>query len=339
MKVKEFFKKNPYTAILLAFMAVVLLIFTVTKCGVFWQLGTWKGIVMQFPEFGVMAFGVMFCLLIGCIDMSFVMLGNFATIVGVSFMGSAVKDGMSNAQIGLVIFEAFIIVSIICAIGGVINGLLISKLGIPPVIATIAMQMVWLGVSTGITGGKTVSSVPALYIEVGHSNVFGFLPFPLLIFIIVFIISALILKYTTYGEKVYMCGTNMKAAKFSAINTDGMVIGTFVLGDILCGIGSMLMVSTLNCAKADNGESYVMKIILLLVLAGISPNGGVGKIGNIIFSVLIIQIITSGVNMFGNLNTYHASMIYGGLLVIVLIISTFMDGTSTLKLPKKKKAA
>ena len=339
MKVKEFFKKNPYTAILLAFMAVVLLIFTVTKGGVFWQLGTWKGIVMQFPEFGVMAFGVMFCLLIGCIDMSFVMLGNFATIVGVSFMGSAVKDGMSNAQIGLVIFEAFIIVSIICAIGGVINGLLISKLGIPPVIATIAMQMVWLGVSTGITGGKTVSSVPALYIEVGHSNVFGFLPFPLLIFLIVFVISALILKYTTYGEKVYMCGTNMKAAKFSAINTDGMVIGTFVLGDILCGIGSMLMVSTLNCAKADNGESYVMKIILLLVLAGISPNGGVGKIGNIIFSVLIIQIITSGVNMFGNLNTYHASMIYGGLLVIVLIISTFMDGTSTLKFLKKKKAA
>ncbi len=339
MKVKEFFKKNPYTAILLAFMAVVLLIFTVTKGGVFWQLGTWKGIVMQFPEFGVMAFGVMFCLLIGCIDMSFVMLGNFATIVGVSFMGTAVKDGMSNAQIALVIFEAFIIVSIICAIGGVINGLLIAKLGIPPVIATIAMQMVWLGVSTGVTGGKTVSSVPSLYIEVGHSNVFGFLPFPLLIFIIVFIISALILKYTTYGEKVYMCGTNMKAAKFSAINTDGMVIGTFVLGDILCGVGSMLMVSTLNCAKADNGESYVMKIILLLVLAGISPNGGVGKIGNIIFSVLIIQIITSGVNMFGNLNTYHASMIYGGLLVIVLIISTFMDGTSTLKLPKKKKAA
>lgn len=339
MKVKEFFKKNPYTAILLAFMAVVLLIFTVTKGGVFWQLGTWKGIVMQFPEFGVMAFGVMFCLLIGCIDMSFVMLGNFATIVGVSFMGTAVKDGMSNAQIALVIFEAFIIVSIICAIGGVINGILIAKLGIPPVIATIAMQMVWLGVSTGVTGGKTVSSVPSLYIEVGHSNVFGFIPFPLLIFIIVFIISALILKYTTYGEKVYMCGTNMKAAKFSAINTDGMVIGTFVLGDILCGVGSMLMVSTLNCAKADNGESYVMKIILLLVLAGISPNGGVGKIGNIIFSVLIIQIITSGVNMFGNLNTYHASMIYGGLLVIVLIISTFMDGTSTLKLPKKKKAA
>ena len=321
MKVKEFFKKNPYTAILLAFMVVVMLFFTVTKGGTFWQLGTWKGIVMQFPEFGVMAFGVMFCLLIGCIDMSFIMLGNFATIVGVTFIG------------------AFLIVSAICVVGGIINGLLIAKLGIPPVIATIAMQMVWLGVSTGITGGKTVSSVPSLYIEVGHSNVFEIIPFPLLIFIIVFVISMLILKYTTYGEKVYMCGTNMKAAKFSAINTDRMIIGTFILGDVLCGIGSMLMVSTLNCAKADNGESYVMKIILLLVLAGISPDGGVGKIGNILFSVLIIQMITSGVNMFANLNTYHASMIYGGLLVLVLVLSTFMDGSGfKFKLPKKKAA-
>ena len=83
MKVKEFFKKNQYTTILLILMVVVMLIFTVTKAGTFWKPGTWKGIVMQFPEFGVMAIGVLFCFIIGCIDMSFVMLGNFATIMGV----------------------------------------------------------------------------------------------------------------------------------------------------------------------------------------------------------------------------------------------------------------
>lgn len=338
MKVKEFFRKNPYTAILLVFMLIVMLIFSVTKGAVFWQLGTWKGIMMQFPEFGVMSFGVMFCLLIGCIDMSFVMLGNFATIVGVSFMGTQMTDNMSTGKTVMVILGGFLIVLAICAVGGIINGILIAKLGIPPVIATIAMQMVWLGVSTGVTGGKTVSTVPDLYIEIGHSNVFGFIPFPLLIFLIVFVISMLILKYTTYGKKIYMCGTNMKACKFSGINTDGIIIGTFVLGDVICGIGSMLMVSTLNCAKADNGESYVMKIILLLVLAGISPNGGIGKIGNILFSVLIIQMITSGVNMFPGMNTYHASMIYGGLLVVVLVLSTFMEGEG-LKFHKKKKKA
>ena len=324
MKAKAFFRDNPYTGILLVFMIAVLLIFTVLKGGTFWQLGTWNGIVMQFPEFGVMVVGTMFCFLLGCIDMSFVMLGNFATICGVSFILANVKEGMSDGQIMGVFVAAFFIVAAIGAIGGVINGILISKLGIPPVIATIAMQMVWLGLSTGITNGETLSLNPVpLYAEIGHSTI-GFIPYPLLIFIIIFVIAFLIIHFTTYGKKLYMCGTNRKAAKFSAINTDRMIIVTFIIGDIICCIGSMLMVSTLNSAKADSGESYVMKIILILVLAGILPDGGIGKMGNLILSILIIQIITSGVNMFSNLNTYHGSFIYGTLLVVVLILSTFL---------------
>ncbi len=341
MKVKEFFKKNQYTAILLVLLVVVMLIFTVLRGGTFWRLGTWNGIVMQFPEFGVMAIGLLFCFVIGCIDMSFVMLGNFATILGVQYMTSHVTEGMSDGQVMGVLVVSFFIVILVGAIGGVINGLLVSKLNIPPVIATISMQMVWLGLSTGVTQGDTLSltSVP-LYSEIGHSTVLGFIPFPLFVFIIVFVAAALVLRFTTYGKKLYMCGTNLKAAKFSAINTDGMIIGTFVVCDIICCIGSMLMMSTLNSAKADNGESYVMKVILILVLAGILPDGGIGKIGNLIFSVIIIQIITSGVNMFSNLNTYHGNFIYGGLLILVLILSTFMDGSGFRfkKLKKAKKA-
>lgn len=337
MKVKEFFKKNQYTTILLILMAAVMLIFTITKGGTFWKLGTWKGIIMQFPEFGVMAIGVMFCFILGCMDMSFVMLGNFATIIGTQYILSHATEDMADGKVLGVIAVAVVIVALIGAFGGVINGLLVCKLGIPPVIATIAMQMVWLGVSTGLTQGSSLSlkTVP-LYAQIGHSNVLGFIPFPLFVFIIIFAIAVFVLKYTTYGKKLYMCGTNMKAAKFSAINTDHMIIVTYVVCDVICCIGSLLMVSTLNSAKADNGESYVMKIILILVLAGILPDGGIGKIGNMIFSVLIIQIITSGVNMFSGLNTYHGSFIYGGLLILVLILSTYMDGNG-FKLPKRKK--
>ena len=337
MKIKEFFKKNQYTAILLILMVVVMLFFTATKAGTFWKLGTWKGIVMQFPEFGVMAVGVLFCFIIGCIDMSFVMLGNFATIMGVSYILAHTTPDMSDGQVMGVLVVAFFIVILIGAVGGVINGILVCKLNIPPVIATIAMQMVWLGLSTGVTGGATLSLKEGpLYANIGHSNVLGFIPFPLFIFFLIFVIAALILRFTVYGEKLYMCGTNLKAAKFSAINTDRMIISTFVICDIICCIGSMLMVSTLNSAIADNGESYVMKIILILVLAGILPDGGIGKIGNLIFSVIIIQMITSGVNMFKGLNTYHGSFIYGGLLILVLILSTFMDG-SGFKFKKLKR--
>ncbi|MDO4622170.1 MAG: ABC transporter permease [Eubacteriales bacterium] len=340
MKIKKFFKENQYTDILLILMAVVMIFFTITKPGTFWSLGTWKGIVMQFPEYGVMTIGVMFCFLIGCIDMSFVMLGNFAMIIGVKYMLAHTTEGMSNGQMLGVIAVGLLIAIVIAAIGGVINGLLISKLGIPPVIATISMQMVWLGLSTGITKGQTLSlkTLP-IYAEIGHSTVLGFIPFPLFIFIIVFIIAALVLRFTVYGKKLYMCGTNLKAAKFSAVNTDRMIIVTFVICDIVCLIGSMMMTSTLNSVKADNGEAYVMKIILILVLSGILPDGGIGKIGNMIFSVLIIQMITSGVNMFKGLNTYHGSFIYGTLLVIVLILSTYMDGKGFKFLKGKKKTS
>ncbi len=340
MKIKEFFRKNQYTSILLVLMAVVLVFFTITKGGTLWSLGTWKGIFMQFPEYGVMTIGVMFCFIAGCIDMSFVTLGNFACIIGVRFMASHTTDDMSTAQTAGVILVAVLIVMAIGAVGGVINGVLITKLGIPPVMATIAMQMVWLGLSTGLTQGYTVSGVPSLYTEIGHKMIFGFIPFPFLVFIIVFAFAAFMLKYTVFGEKLYMLGTNTKAAKFSAINTDRMIIGTFVLGDVICCIGSLLLVSTLASAKADYGESYVMRIILILVLAGCLPDGGMGKIMNVALSIIIIQIIASGVNMFPNLNPYHASFIWGGLLIIVLILSTKMNGKGIIRLlmgPKKSK--
>lgn len=83
--------------------------------------------MMQFPEYGVMTIGVMFCFIAGCIDMSFVMLGNFACIIGVKFMAATITEETSGAMTGLLIFVAFLLIIAIGAVGGVINGLLVSK--------------------------------------------------------------------------------------------------------------------------------------------------------------------------------------------------------------------
>jgi len=92
-------------------------------------------------------------------------------------------------------------------------------------------------------------------------------------------------------------------------------------------------------AKADYGTSYVMRCILILVLAGVLPDGGMGKIGNVLIAIVTIQIIATGVNMFPSLNTYYASLIWGGLLIIVLIMSTRVGegGLFGLKLGGKKR--
>ena len=224
----------------------------------------------------------------------------------------------------------------IAAVGGLINGLLVSGLDVPPVMATIAMQLCWSGLSIALTRGDTVKGLPALYTAIGHTYIFGFLPVPLLIFIVIFAICAFLLKCTVYGEKLYMVGTNIKAAKFSAINTNRMVIGTYILCDVICCIGCLIMISTMASAKADYGTSYLMRCILILVLAGVLPDGGMGKIGNVLIAIITIQIIATGVNMFSSLNTYYSSLIWGALLLIVLIMSTQMNGGSFLKRKKAK---
>ncbi|MEY8331710.1 ABC transporter permease [Lachnospiraceae bacterium 47-T17] len=336
-RIKEWANKNNYTTMLLSLMAVLLLFFSITKGATLWTPGTWKSIIMQFPEFGLMTLGIMFCFIMGNIDMSFVALGDFAAIMAVRFMAANVTEDMGNGQVAGIIFAALLLVAVIGAVGGIINGVLVAFLNIPPVMATIAMQLVWLGLSTALTQGYAVTGVPALYTEIGHSMVLGFLPFPLLVFIIVFAVCAFLLKKTTYGEKLYMLGTNVKAARFSAINTKGMIIGTFILADIIACMGCMLMVSTMNSAKADYGTSYVMTVILILVLAGVLPDGGMGKISNVALAIIAVQIISTGVNMFPQLNAYYANLIWGGLLIIVLILSTKMTGDGFQFLKKRAK--
>ena len=327
-------QKHSYTVMLLGLMAVVLLFFTITKGAMLWKGDVWLGIAMQFPEYGVITLGLMFCFICGKMDMSFVALGDFATIMAVRYMASR-----SEAAPGGVILVGILIALAIACIGGLINGVLVAYLDIPPVMATIAMQLVWTGLSVALTSGNTVKGLPALYTEIGHKYVFGFLPVPLLIFLAVFAIAWFLLNHTVYGEKLYMVGTNIKAAEFSAINTKRMVIGTYILCDVICCIGCLLMVNTLASAKADYGTSYVMRCILILVLAGVLPDGGMGKIGNVLIAIVTIQIIATGVNMFQSLNTYYASLIWGGLLLVVLVMSTGAWGDFVKRLGRKQAKA
>ena len=325
-KLRNYADKNRYTVMLLGFIAVLLVFFTITKGKTLWTPGTWKGIVVQFPEFGIITLGIMFCFILGKMDMSFMMLGDFASIVAVRYMAGHVPEDAPVSTVARVILIGLLIAVLIGALGGIINGVLVAFLDIPPVMATIAMQMVWLGTSKALTQGKAVTGVPGLYTEVGHMMVFGVIPFVLLVFIVIFAICAFILKYTTYGEKLYMVGSNNKAARFSGINVRRMIIGTYVLADILATLGCMIMVSSNNSAKADYGSSYVMQVILILVLAGVLPDGGMGKIINVLLSIVAVQIISSCVNMFRELNIYYANVIWGALLLVVLIMGTRLNG-------------
>jgi len=333
----KFGMKNNYSFLLLGLLALVLVVFTTQKSATLWKVDTWKAMAMQFPEYGVMTLGVMLCFIIGCIDVSFVALGDLATILACRLMVQVSQGNIPEEQTGITIILAILLALAVGAVGGFINGNLISRLGIPPILATLATQMVFRGLAIALTRGDAVTGIPEIYSEVGHRYMFGFLPVPMFVFLVVFLICAFLLKYTTYGKKLYMIGSNPKAAKFSAINTTGMINATFVINGVIASIGCLLMVSTMNSAKADYGSSYLMRCILILVLAGVLPNGGMGKILNVLISIIIIQVIASGVNMFPEINTYYSNLISAVLLLIVLITTSRMLGERKLRKTDKQE--
>lgn len=338
-KIKEFVRNNQYTTILVGLLIAVLALFSILKGASFWQVNLWKGMTMQFPEYACVALGLMFVFISGHHDMSQVLLGNFGAILAVQYMAAHVAEGMGNGQIGGVIFAGIGIAMLIAVVGALINFALVSFLNVPPIMATIAMQMVWKGLSTALTKGYAVQGVPSLYTTIGHTYVGGFLAVPVIIFLVLLVISIYLLKFTTFGEKLYMIGTNKKAAKFSGINVHGMLAATYLLSAIFATVGVLIMVSTMGSAKADYGISYTTRAILILVLAGCVPDGGRGKISNILLSIVTVQIIATGINLFPNLNTYYSSLIWGGMLVIVLIMSTKVGSGAPKKVKAKKAKA
>lgn len=329
-----------YTLLLLGMLVIVLVFFSIFKFSTLWSLPTWQSMAGQLPEYGVMALGVAVCFISGNIDVSFVAVADFSAILAAFYMIQATGGNASPEQVNLIIFVAVLIAIGIGALVGLFNGVLVSRLKLPSILATLATQMVFRGLSVVLTRGDAVTGIPGAYSEGGHTNLFGFLPVPLLIFIIAFILIAFLLKYTTFGVKLYMIGANPKAAKLSAVNVTRMINITFMLTGICAAVGGLLMMSTMSSAKADYGSSYLMTCILIPVLAGVLPDGGIGKMINVLISIVIIQVISSSVNMFPQLNSYYGNLIWGAMLVIVLMATTRLlsdtkpHKTGRIKLPK-----
>ena len=334
MKLKLSSFKFNYTYVLLALLALVFVLFSATVGRTFLRVEVWLAMARQFPEFGVMTMAVMLCFIIGKIDVSFVALGNFSAVVAILFVTQhlGLTEGMGATWLIILIALA------IGALCGFLNGTLISRLNIPPILATLSTHMVFRGITVGVTGGHAVSGLPAEFASmIRQTSILGLRAVPFLVFLAIFLFVAYLLKFTTFGKTLYMMGSNPKAVMFSAINTTKITTLTFTLAGVITTIGTILMVAGLNSSRADHGASYLMRVILILVLAGVLPIGGMGKVRNVLLAIVIIQVISSGVNMFPSLNVFYRELISAALLLVVLVVTSIMLNSEDKKKKRKQR--
>jgi simple sugar transport system permease protein len=298
------------------FIVVFLLISTLIPAQ-FLGMRNLQSMAFQVPEFGILALGMMVVMLTGGIDLSIVANANLAGIMAAIFMAKATAAIPLGGALPAVLVAVFVALAIGC-LAGMVNGMLISRLGIPPILATLGTSKLFEGIGTVTTGGQPLRGFSPIIQYIANGKI-GVVPFSLLLFLTVVCIMTLVTKKTPFGFSVYMVGSNPRAARYAGLNNKAILLKTYIIAGLMAGIAALLMMSRFNSVKVGYGNSYVLETILVVILGGVNPDGGEGDVWGVLFGILTLQVIASGFNILG-FTDYMRNVIYGGMLIAVLVI-------------------
>ena len=308
---------------LLAIFVIILAVSGITKGTSFLNVGNLQSMAKTLTEYGLMAVGCGITMISGGIDLSTVYIANLCGILA----------GLTMNELSSSIVLAIIVALVVGALCGIFNGFLVSVLKIPAMLATLGTYQLYMGIAVVASKGSTVSGVTS-FSSFAYMTVAG-IPMPFIVFVLMIVVISFIMGKTKFGKRVHLVGTNEKASKFAGINTVSLLIRTYMLSGIVSAVAGLLSLSRINSAKADFGSSYTMQTILISVLGGINPDGGFGSIPGVAIAVLILQMLSSYLNMFPNISNYYRDLIWGVALIAVLIMNFTIEKRRMAKLSQK----
>ncbi|WP_256761997.1 ABC transporter permease [Cohnella sp. WQ 127256] len=331
-KLNDFIRKDTNLFRLVAILAFVFVLMSILKPDLFLQSGNFISMAKQFPEFGILAIAISITMITGGIDLSVVATANLSAIVAAKFLIATVPAGSAQFFTIEMIIVAIVIAIITGVIAGAVNGFLISKIGIPAILATLGTYQLFSGIAIVFTKGRSISGLPMLYSQTGNKELFGYIPVPLVIFIVVAIIIGIFLAKTKSGMQLYLFGTNEKASLFSGLNNTWITMRTYMISGGLSAVAGLIMMARANSVNPDYGSDYTLQCVLIAVLGGINPKGGFGNIQGVTVAIIILQILSSGLNMFENISNFYRDIIWGGVLVLVLVFNYYINKREQRKL-------
>ncbi len=312
--IKKFWRKYPNELTLAIILVGVFLLMGMLSPGKFFTANNMSTMAFQIPEFGLLALGMMAAILTGGINLSITNIAALSSIAGAFVLSSEL--GKSNPTLAIIL--AILVCLAVAVITGLLNGAVIAYVGVSAMLVTLGTMTLFEGIGLNLTKGGSISGFPLAYMELGNGSVFG-IPIPLLIYAAAIAASYILLERSNWGVKVYMTGSNETATRFSGIDTKKTLLKVYVFSGVMAGIAGLVLISRYNSAKVDYGSSYMLQSVAAVVLGGTDINGGHGTVAGTVIAVAIIQVVSTGLNLFG-LNRYIIDIIIGGILIGVLAI-------------------
>ena len=262
-------------------------------------------LLRQSSIIGIIATGMTFVVISGNFDLS---VGAIAALSGAITMSFVAKG--DNLLVGILISIA------VGALIGAISGVLVAKINIPSLIATMGMVTITRGALLLFTGGYPISGSNNFLSMLGNEYFLG-IPIPVIIFFSGIILSYIVLSYTKFGRYVFAVGGNQDAARLSGINIDKYKIMVFIINGCFAALAGIILISRLGTATPVAGEGYELDAIASVVIGGTSVAGGEGNILMTIIGVLLISVISNSFNLLG-VNIYF-QYIFKGLIILAAV--------------------
>ena len=306
---------------LLAITIGTLLVFSILSPNIFFSPNNFKSMSYQVPEIAILSIAVMLSMLTGGIDLSIVSISNAAALVAAYVMRS--KSDTTGTESLMWILIACVLGIIVGLIAGGINSILIAKLDVTPILATLATMTLFNGIAIGMTDGVSVSGLPEQFMRVGNGTFFG-IPTPFVLMVIIAGAVGLWINKTTLGLKIFLVGTNRKAAQYSVMGDRKVIAWVYLASGFLSALAGLIIASRTSAASPDFGSSYILLAIVIVVLGGVNPMGGFGTVTGVILATVVLQMVSSGFNAL-RFSQFLYLAAQGGVLIFVMILNVVLE--------------
>lgn len=274
-----------------------------------------KDMITNTAILSILALGMMLVLITRGIDLS------IGAVIAISGMISAQVISANQELNPVLILLLGTVIGVVC---GIINGFLISKIGILPIIATLGMMNIFRGLTFRISGGEWVSSyqMPESFVSIATGTTLGINNL-IVIAIVIYLIFFYFVNHTRTGRQIYAVGSNPDSAKVSGIKENKILLLVYSMMGGLAGLSGVLWVSKFASAQGDTASGYELTVIAACILGGVSIAGGSGKISGVLLGAMLIGLLNNALPLL-NVSPFWQNAIQGFIILFAVIMNTLV---------------
>ncbi len=288
----------------------------------------------QVAEIGILSLAMVLSMLTGGIDLSIVSIANICAITTAKMFAATNAADATGSRATMLMLLSVVVGLVAGTLCGVLNGLLVTRMGITPILATLGTLQLLNGVAIIWTGGAALYDFPDSFLYVGSFYV-ARVPVPVIVLVVAALATAVFVNRTGMGLRLRLVGSNPTAARYSGLNNDRVLMSTYVGSALLASVAGIVISARSASANADYGASYVLLAIVIVVLGGVNPMGGYGTVLGVVLAAFALQFVASGLNMLG-MNQFLYNVGQGLILIGAMALNVILDRRRAARGPTRR---